>query len=1112
MTRNFSVVVVVGLLVSLLWSAEAAAQATAQITGSVKDQSGAVLPGVDVSVTQTDTGLMRNTVTNEAGAYVLSNLPIGPYRLEATLSGFRTYVQTGIVLQVNSNPTVDVALGLGDVAETVQVQANAALVETRNPGVGQVVNNQQILELPLNGRQVTDLITLAGGAVQNGSTRANNSSQMGGSPFIAVGGGLGFGVGYTLDGANHVNFTNGTTMAMPFPDALQEFKVETSGLSAQHGKETAVNAVTKSGTNAFHGDAFEFHRNDDLNARRYFATAKSELKRNQFGGTFGGPVVQSKMFFFAAVQSTRLRQNPGDAQVFLPTQKMLAGDWTAFASPTCNAGRQLQLRGGFNVVPTPGAPFPTTIDPSRYSPAALEILRRLNQVGPEPCGLVTYGRQDNQDENQFVGRLDYQLNNNHSFFGRFVGTKFGVDLPIESNPSNLLLSTGSGQSNPSKSLALGYTSVLGINTVNELRASFNGLNAVVLGPELFSLCDVGVKMYCGDWPTSLSITMTGGFPLGTRFPSTSHPLGGDRWKSTSFLMSDDVTLVRGSHQFGFGGSFMHGNHNTFSRWWGVGIMNFNGQATGASLADFLTGQGVNMTTAAGAITHEVEHYQVALNARDIWQVSPRVTLNYGVRWEPYLPQQVPTGHNYQFDLDRFRAGVKSTVFKNAPAGLLYYGDPGFPNGTAGINKRWNNFSPRVGLGWDVTGDGRTSVRAAWAYQYDFVTGLWREDYSTAAPFDNYMVVNGVSFDNPWANFPGGNPFPAAIGPDVKFVPFTSFQSMPNDVHTPTVSSFNFTFQRQFGTDWSMSASYIGTRAKNLWAQQAGNPAIYIPGDCLVGQYGLTQAGPCSVVANTNDRRKLNLENPAEGKYIGALSLLEDNATQDYDGFLLSGQKRFGNGLSLQGNYTLSKCFGDYWDAISGGPDANQTYTNPNDGSVDRGPCDTDRRHVFNVTAVASTPEFSNTTTRALLSGWRISGIYRRSTGQPLNILSGVDQARSGVLLQRPDQVLDDPYKDKSGDALTQYLNPAAFALPALGTLGNTTRNSVNGPATWSFDMGLSRLFPVGPHRLEARVEAYNVTNSFRPGNPGVNLAQSTFGQIRTALDPRILQFALKYVF
>ena len=823
--------------------------------------------------------------------------------------------------------------------------------------------------------------------------------------------------------------------------------------------------------------------------------------------------MQNKAFFFAGVQSTRLRENPGDARVFLPTASVLAGNWNAFASPACNAGRTIALRGGFTN---------NTINPSAYSPAAVSLLRRLNQVGPEPCGEVTFGRQNNQDENQFVGRLDYQLTPNQSFFGRYMMTTFSIDLPLGLTPDNLLNSTTTGQDNPSHSVALGYTSVFGANAVNELRVSYNRLNAEVVGPDMFSLCNVGVNMYCDEWPTSLMLSITGGFNLGSRFPSSSHSLGGDIWKSTSVLLSDDVTLLRGNHQFGFGGSFMRGQHLTFSRWWGIGNMAFSGQATGLGLADFLVGQGANMTTAAGAISHEVESSQFALNARDIWQVRPRITLNYGLRWEPYLPQQVPTGHNYLFDLDRFRQGAKSTVFRNAPAGLLYYGDPEFVNGTAGINKQWTNFSPRVGAAWDVTGDGRTSVRAAWAYQYDYVTGLWREDYSTAAPFGNFMTVTGVGLDNPWATFPGGNPFPAPIGPDVQFVPYTNFQSMAADVQTPTVSSFNLTVQRQFGTDWGLSASYIGTRATHLWAQRAGNPAVYIPGNCVAGQYGLTAPGPCSTVANTNPRRQLGLEKPAEGLYIGALSILEDDATQDYDGLLISGQRRVASGLTLSGNYTLSKCFGDYWDYISAGPPADETYTDPNNRDADRAPCNVDRRHVFNLNAVWATPEFTNSTARVLLSDWRISGIYRRASGAPVNVVSGQDRALTGVLLQRPDQVLDNPYGDKSGKAGTNWLNPAAFAQPALGTLGNTPRNSVVGPPTWSFDMALSRVFRLNDsNRIEARVEAYNVTNSFRPtfppagGGTGAfsqNLSQATFGQIRDSLDPRILQFAVKYMF
>src|SRR5947208_3407886 len=319
------------LIAALLLSTQAWAQATAQISGTVKDPSGAVLPGVEITATQTETGIVRTTVTNETGSYVLSNLALGPYRLEAALTGFRTFVQTGIVLQVNGSPVINPVLEVGQVSEQVEVQANATLVETRNSGVGQVIENQRILELPLNGREVTDLITLAGAAVQSRTARVTNGSD---SVAISVAGGLGFSVEYTLDGANHANFVSGYNMNMPFPDALQEFKVENSGVTATHGGGgAAVGAVTKSGTNNFHGDLFEFVRNDLFNARNYFATTQSSLKRNQFGGTLGGPIIRNKLFFFAGYQYTTNRQDPADTRSFIPTSAMLAGDWTTFASP-----------------------------------------------------------------------------------------------------------------------------------------------------------------------------------------------------------------------------------------------------------------------------------------------------------------------------------------------------------------------------------------------------------------------------------------------------------------------------------------------------------------------------------------------------------------------------------------------------------------------------------------------------------------------------------------------------------------------------------------------------------------------------------------------------------
>src|SRR5882724_5340664 len=363
-----------GLLASTMTCGSVWAQATAQISGAVQDQSGAVLPGVEVTATQTETGVRRTTVTNEPGHYVLPNLPLGAYRLEAALPGFRTFVQSGLVLQVNSNPTINIVLQVGQVSEQVEVQANAGLVETRSLSVGQVMDTTRIVELPLNGRNAQELVLL-GGAAQQVSPAGGYS--FGGTRLaIATAGSIGTGTDYTLDGIRHIDPYDSLALPLPFPDALAEFKTEIGGQSAAQARGSQVSAVTKSGTNAFHGDLFEFVRNDLFNATTYFAAVNpqthekvhSTLKRHQFGGTAGGPIVKNKLFFFGGYQGTTIRQDPADVRNVLPTTAILNGDWSAFTSPQCNAGRQIALR----------PPYANNrIDPAQYNRAALNIIARL---------------------------------------------------------------------------------------------------------------------------------------------------------------------------------------------------------------------------------------------------------------------------------------------------------------------------------------------------------------------------------------------------------------------------------------------------------------------------------------------------------------------------------------------------------------------------------------------------------------------------------------------------------------------------------------------------------------------------------------------------------------
>ncbi|HYR41940.1 MAG TPA: carboxypeptidase-like regulatory domain-containing protein, partial [Terriglobia bacterium] len=480
--------VLIVILVSMLACAEVWAQtvSTAQINGSVKDQSGAVLPGVEVTVTQTGTGLTRSMLTDENGSYVLTNLPVGPYRLEAGLGGFRTYVQTGIVLQVGVNPTINVVLQLGQVTETIEVEANAAMVETQSTGLGTVIDNRRILELPLNGRNATELIFLSGMANVGGPA---DSALRTLAPYptvpVSVAGGVGNSVLFLLDGTVHLETHTALNLPLPFPDALQEFKVETSALPAQYGDHASatVNAVTKAGTNDFHGDLFEFIRNGVFNARNFFAASRDNLKRNQLGGTIGGPIRKNKLFFFAGYQATFERSQPATSIAYIPTAAMLAGDFTAAASPACNGGRQITLAASQGFANN-------QISPGRFDPVALKITSLLPATA-DPCGKQFYALRANQNEHLMTARLDYQRNAKHSMFGRFLFDD--LDQPSTFDGKNPLTIFNDQNHDRLYSLVIGDTYLLGAGTVNSFHAGMNRFWDERIPDQFYSWSSLGAR-------------------------------------------------------------------------------------------------------------------------------------------------------------------------------------------------------------------------------------------------------------------------------------------------------------------------------------------------------------------------------------------------------------------------------------------------------------------------------------------------------------------------------------------------------------------------------------------------------------------------------------------
>jgi hypothetical protein len=1095
--------ILVAFLISLFACAAAWAQGTAQINGVVKDQSGAVLPGVEINATQTATGAKRTVVSDETGSYTLTNLPIGPYMLEAGLPGFRTYLQTGIVLQVGANPVISITLQVGQVAEQVEVKADAALVEARATGVGQMIDNQRVLELPLNGRNATELIFLAGVSVQNTNVNLNSGVRNYATTVISVAGGLDGGLNYYLDGGTHDDPENNLNLPLPFPDALQEFKVETSGVGAQYGHHSAgtVNAVTKAGTNAFHGDLFEFVRNGSMNARNAYAIANDGIKRNQFGGVLGGPIVKNKLFFFGGEQMTTLRSTPSARKEFVPTPQMLAGDFTTFASAQCQ-GRDVTL----------AAPFGTngfarnTIDPKLFVPQALTLSQRL-PAAENACGLTELGAVNNLNEYLTTAKVDYQKTEKHSIFVRYMGAR--KDQPWDYDGHNILSSSHGQLNQRTHSLVIGDTYLLGSGTVNSFHLT--GLRTLNprINPVVIDLNDIGVKNVTVPFKGHMNFGVGSGIvndvnPNG--FTVSGSDVQPGYYNSTGLEISDDLSLVKGKHQWGFGVNLSHLLFSGQSNVTANPTFTFSGQAkTGLALADFLTGYASQFTQGISNNIYPRQTY-FALYLQDTWKATQHFTVNYGLRYEPFIAPYDDLGRfPVFFSYEKFNAGFVSSTYPKSPAGLQMPGDAGVPTNGKFMFDRWLHFAPRLGFAWDPQGDGLMVVRAAYGI-FNELPALWTFfGNGGAVPWNSSITLTNPALSDPWNlssgtfpnGYPGGNPIPSYFTKNSDFPLGGSYDNLRIHAKSTYIHEWNFSVQRQVGQNWLFAANYLGNQDVHLWGPQ--NQLNYAP------------YTPTATAGNITQRRVLTLLSPNVGKYYGGIGETEDGGTASYNAMLLSVQRRRARGLTVTANYTLSHCIGDgvVTQPGSGGiTPGMRRYSRGNCGSVSLGG---DRRHIVNLSTVVETPQFANHTVRMLGSGWQISGILKMMTGTSFDITTGFDNTFTGTTDNgRAMQVLADaflPNRNRDG-----WLNPAAFIRPPGGVYGSSATN-LQGPGIVTLDMGLTRKFQIREAQsVEFRAEAFNFPNHVNPNNPNTVLNSATFGKSTSALDPRILQLALKYVF
>lgn len=1081
---------------------------TSQIAGTVQDSTGLAVPGAQITVTQTDTGASRSTQSGTDGSYLLPNLPIGPYRMEVTKQGFSTYVQSGIVLQVSSNPTVDVTLKVGTVSEQVVVEAAAAMVETHSTGIGQVVDQARVVDLPLNGRNATDLIYLAGASATAPNADLVSAKNYPGEAPISVAGGLATGTTYLLDGGEFNDSLNNLNLPLPFPDALQEFKVETSALPAQYGEHSggAVNAVTRSGSNEFHGGAFEFVRNYIFNARNELALQRDSLKRNQFGGELGGPIKKDKLFFFLGYQGTLIRSNPTQNFSFVPTPQMLTGDFSTIASPACNAGKQITIKN-----PLTGTAFPDNqIPTSMFNASALKMLSYFPTPGDLACGKTYFGTLQNQDEHQGIARVDYNLSTKQTMYLRYFVTHSLQPSPFDGKDP--LTETLAGANDFVNSGVFGHTYVFSPDMINSFHVTFNRSAVTKFQTPSFDSSTLGINMTTLV-PGHIVASVSSALYSSTVFSYNSLD------PTQSFQLSDDYSIIKGGHQLQFGANWIHYLDNVFGPLFGDGFFSFTGQTTGLPMADFLLGDAASFTQANLQFDDNRYNY-IGLYAQDSWKATNRLTVNLGLRWEPYFGGSLKTGEVTHFDPTLFAQGFHSSVYVNAPAGLLFPGDPGFNTGNRPSFTSWNDWAPRAGIVWDPQGNGKMTVRASWGMFYDLPQTLFGYGFVEEPPWGESITQTNVNFSNPWANYPGGNPFPISLNKNFTFPPFGTYANYPLNLKVTYLEQWNLSIERQIGANWLASVSYLGNNTIHLWTNDPINAPVFMGlGPCTIAGVAYST---CSTTANENQRRPLYLENPAQGKYYGAIDQLEPGGTASYNALLLSLQHRLSSNFTVLANYTYSHCITDPF--VSELDSTASQYTDPTDRRFDRGNCiQIDHRQNFNLSGVATSPKFSEHWLQTLAGDWRLSLSIRAETGSYYSVTTGSDTTLEGTGAPRPNQVLSDVYCANPSPSC--WLNPKAFSTisgPLLGTLGNLGAATILGPAYLTVNLGLSRLFYIKEHQsIELRGEAFNLLNNFSPGFPAAGVSTTTiatalnasnFGQVQIAADPRIMQFALKYTF
>jgi hypothetical protein len=1081
-------------LMLLCFSAHlAVGQDLSTINGSVTDSSGGIVVGANVTATEVDTSLVRTTVTTAEGLYAITGLRPTRYKLSVEMKGFRGFAQTGIVLEANGTATINVKLEVGATSETVSVEANAVQVDTTTSTIAQVVDSARMVELPLNGRNPAQLTTLVAGAVNALGDNADEGTTktFPAAVTVSVNGGRQNNIAFNIDGVSAEDIFSNVNQPLPMPDALQEFSFQTNNFSAEYGQNSSgvVNVVTKSGTNAFHGDAFEFVRNAQFNARNFFAATRDQLKRNQFGGTLGGPIKKDRLFFFGGYQATRVRDTSNAPNAFVPTAGDLTGDFSAYltaSNPANPLGRVVALKD-----PTTGQPFPQNqIALSRLNASAHAMLKYL-PVSNAPNGVSFYTTPTIQNFQEFIVRTDYSISVNDRLNYRFNKDFYNSPGILVNNN---LLTYADATPDTSYNTAIQETHIFSPRMLNDFRFEVSREVTSRHPPSTTpNMADFGVNISQTPSKAIESFTVSGFFTFGAFADAV--------FARAVFSWYDTVHWVVGRHNISLGGSAQRARMDQNNHLFMNGSFSFNGNITGLAIADFLTGNLYSFSQQGASLQYDRNNL-FSTFVQDTFKYSPRLTLNFGLRWEPSFPWHDLLGQAEGFSPSLYAQGVKSKVYTNAYPGELFTGDAGFP--VDGRSASWNNFTPRFGFAYDVTGDGKTSLRGgSGIFLNSAVPAFSNDSQVQTSPFSPTVSLTAPAggFSNPYAGI--NNPFPLSVPVPSNFVFPTpvrvySWDTTHYKLQTPTVYTWNLILERQLRPDWLARVAYVGSRTNHLNENEQLNPAIYTPGSTL-----------------STDARRL---------YTPYTSIVQASGSGNsrYNSLQLSLEKRLSHGFTILANYTWSRSI----DNIPYGADVTSPILNasltespyiPNFKAIDTGPSDFDYTQTFVVSYVWQLPELahSNRWMREAAGGWELTGITSAQTGAPITLLAGTDRSQTGIGEDHAQYLGGSVYTSGpcASSPCVQYLVPSAFGLPALGTYGDMAKGTLRGPGFFNTDIGAIKNFSFSERvKLQFRAEFFDILNRPNFGNPNTSVTGAGFGDILTAKSNRIGQLALKVVF